>query len=405
MRVLVIVPPERKDFYDYLGRDAETDYMLLWYEQENAPSQRLKFIKQEYYWSDYSTPVTLLDSIRPNKIIFFEIIDQRQIALLVTANALGLTTFYLEHGAAADKDTALERSKTSLTFYKKRGSYVVNRLLFNPGSVFKTKFFYFSAIRFTTSVDSFLKYMRLPFLMQWTTPNKALRNITFPERVPKFAITFNENNFEEYKLYTDANPKSALYTGVPMFDAYHRSRNAVENGVVYIEHSYLEFNLLGWSAQHHKKIAETLFRFANETHTRLLVKLHPRSDLKRWESYKLQSDFFEVVQHGDFTERYLSAKIILGYSSSLITGLLCARKNIVLLGWHPQPRIFGADFTKTGLCHSSMDVNDIFVKWEDWIAQNLTVKHADLYNNFIKKYNYPFDGCATDRIIQTIHTL
>lgn len=242
--------------------------------------------------------------------------------------------------------------------------------------------------------------------MQWTTPNRALRKITFSERVPKFAITFNENNFEEYKLYTDANPKSALYTGIPMFDAYHRLRtDNPENGIVYIEHPYLESDLLGWTVSHHKKVAETLFQFANENQTPLLVKLHPRSDLKRWQSYNLHSKFFEVVQQGDFTDRYLSAKVILGYSSSLITGLLCARKNIVLLGWHPQPRIFGTDFSKTGLCHTSMDINDIFIKWNDWGTQNLAAQRGDLYNNFIRKYNYPFDGCATGRVIHAIHTL
>lgn len=406
MRVLLIVPPEREDFYSYLSLDGETEFLLLWNEQKEAWQKKPAFIKQEFYWSDYTTPASLIANIKPDKLVFFEIIDQRQIALIVAANAKGLTTFYLEHGAAADKDTALERSNPSLDFYKKRGGYVLNRLFRNLGSVIKTKFFYFSAVRSVRSWSSVMKFLRLPFAVQWTTPNKTLRKISFPERVPRYSIIFNQVNFEEYQLYTDSRPENALFTGVPMFDSYYRSKsNSTDSGIVYIEHPHLESDLLNWTPAFHKKVAENLFRFASETQTPVLVKLHPRSDLKRWQAYNFQSEFFEVVQQGNFTDCYLSARLILGYSSSLITGLLCAHKNIVLLGWHPEPRIFGADFSKTGLCHVSLEMNEIFTHMDHWINHNLTEEQTDLYNNFLKKFNYPFDGHATDRVLEAIRTL
>lgn len=406
MRILLIVPPEREDFYNYLSNDSETEFLLLWSEKKEKSQLRTGFIKKEYYWNSYSTPVSLINSIMPDKIVFFEIIDQRQIALLVTANSLGLTTFYLEHGAAADIETAIECSNPTLSFYKKKGSYVVNRLFFSIASVLKTKYFYFWATRFITSRGSRIKYISLPFLMQFTTPNKALQKFTFPERVPKHAITFNKGNFEQYQLITTATPESAHFTGIPMFDIFYGKKVTEEkNIVVYIEHPYLEEEMVGWDAHHHKKIALALCRFANELSTPLIIKLHPRSDIKRWQSYKLQSSYLKIVQHEDITETYLSAKVILGYSSSLITGLLCAHKNIVLLGWHPQPRIFGTDFSKTGLCHISMSVDDIFSRLTSWKAENLTLKHPDLYVDFIDRHNSPFDGLATSRVLQTIRSL
>lgn len=406
MRILLIVSPDREDFYNYLKQDEQSEYLLLWHEKKEIDQKKYSFFRQEFYWSDYATPLALIQSIKPDKIVLFEIIDQRQMALIVTANAKGITTFYLEHGAAADKDTALERSKATLDFYKKRGGYILNRLFFGLGSLLKTKFFYFSAVRFIKSFTSRIKYIRLPFAMQYATPNKALKRISFPERIPYYAITFNENNFEEYQLYTNTDPQNALYTGVPMFDSYYQPKSIVaEKTIVYIEHPYLESDLLDWNEAFHKKIAETLFRFANETKTPVLVKLHPRSDLKLWQSYNLQSEYFEIVQQGNYTNRYLAASIILGYSSSLITGLLCAKKNIVLLGWHPQPRIFGSDFSKTGLCHTSMNMQDLFTQMDFWLKNNLTIQQTDLYNNFLKKYNHPFDGRAAERVVHAIRTL
>jgi hypothetical protein len=406
MRILLIVPPEREDFYSYLSADKKSEYFLLWNEKRSSPQIRLPLIKEEFFWKDYLTPDALLSSIKPDKIVFFEIIDQRQIALIVTANAKGITTFYLEHGAAPDTDIALERLKPSLNFYKQRSGYVMNRFLFNLGEVLRTKYFYFSSVRFLTSIGSIVKFIRLPFNMQWNTPNKTLLKIKFSERIPKYGITFNEANFEEYKLFTGAKSESARYTGLPMFDSYFQPKsNSTEGGVVYIEHPYLESDLFGWNEIHHKKVASTLFRFATQTKTPVLIKLHPRSDLKRWRSYNLQSEFFEVVQQGDFTNQYLSAKIILGYSSSLITGLICAKKNIVLIGWHPKPKIYGADFSKTGLCHTSLNINELFTNMNEWMHNNLIIQQPDLHNNFLKKYNHPFDGMAGSRVIDAIRTL
>jgi len=407
MRVLLIVPPEREDFYGYLSKDGESDYFLLWYEKRDLQHpDPLPFIKYEFYWEDYATPAFLLKAIKPDKIIFFEIIDQRQIALLVTAHAAKLTTIYLEHGAAADKDTALERSEANLNFYKIKVRYILKRLLFKSLSVLKTKFFYFGAFTSLHSLDSAWKYICLPFAMQWNKPNKALRKLAFAERVPRYAIVFNENNFAEYSLYTGAPPESAYYTGVPIFDQYNLvNPNTTGDGIVYIEHPYLESRLLNWGPEHHRKIAEQLFRFATQTRTKVLVKLHPRSDFRRWQTYALQSEYFEIVQKGDFIKDYLTANLILGYSSSLITGLICARKNIVLLGWHPSPRIFGTDFSKTGLCHTSMNHEELFTNTDRWTSTNLAAQHNDLYQAFLKKYNYPFDGHATDRVIHLIQTL
>jgi len=149
-------------------------------------------------------------------------------------------------------------------------------------------------------------------------------------------------------------------------------------------------------------VAQALNDFADEQKIKLYIKLHPFSDRSNWSDYPLNSEYVKILQEGDFTQLYLDAKLILGFSSSLITGLLCAKKNIVLLGWHPDPLIFGTDFSKTGLCHTSFSISDLQKKFAEWVNNNLVEKNEAAYEEFLGKCNNPFDGKATDRVINAI---
>ena len=164
----------------------------------------------------------------------------------------------------------------------------------------------------------------------------------------------------------------------------------------------MESNILDWTPEHHKRIAKTLFEFAEKNKLKLYIKLHPFSKRSNWENYEFDKSYVEIIQDGDFAQLYLQARLILGFSSSLITGLLCAKKNIVLLGWHPQPGIFGVDFSQTGLCHTSFSPTDLLEKYTDWVSRNLAVENATAYDDFLLKCNYPFDGKATERVLKII---
>ena len=47
---------------------------------------------------------------------------------------------------------------------------------------------------------------------------------------------------------------------IPFFDKYYRNDSSLLNHVVYIEHPYMEYGLLGWTKEHHKKIAVAVNR-------------------------------------------------------------------------------------------------------------------------------------------------
>ena len=406
MKILMILFPPREDHFFYLTNDSENQYDVLWYErktdEEENPGKAQLFFKKKFYWNNYLTPVKLLKKAAPDRIVFMEIIDQRQIALITAAKRLGIPTFYLEHGAAGDKKTALQRHQADIPAEKNKKIIRAANRKNSLWHKLRVKIFYYSNMRGFTTFNSLINYWKLPFVMLRHLPNKALGLCIFKERVPDKCIVFNRPNFEEFKLYTGIGEENAVFTGLPFFDRYYNSLTVEKNHILYIEHPMLESGLLEWTIEHHKLISQTLFQLAERKKTVVYVKLHPRSNLALWQEYADRSSFFKVIRDGEFTELYLTAKLILGYSSSLITGLLCAKKNIVNIGWHPKPQIFGTDFFEYGICHRSLEIDEVNSLLEYWISNNLCVNNPTNYDKFVKYFNFPFDGKASERVIQSI---
>ncbi|MES2376887.1 MAG: polysialyltransferase family glycosyltransferase [Bacteroidota bacterium] len=401
MNIVIITDPQRPDHYDYLIQDNTHNYYFLWYEKKDDSNIHLNPINSELiYWQDYSTPQNLITCIKPDRIVFFEIIDLRQIALIISAKAAEINTYFLDHGAANSKDTSISRY-VETKFVQHKIPYLIKRFLGNFSNVLKAKYFYYSVITGFQSSKSYLKYITLPFLMLRAGPVEVLSTSLFKERLPEYPLIFNRVNLDRYNLYTGATEKDVILTGVPFFDSYFRNALVEEDYIVYIDHPYLEVGVAGWTADFHQKTANSLFEFAAKNKTKIYIKLHPLSDINIWKNYSFNSNYIEILKKGDYTELYLKSKLILGFSSSLITGFLCANKNVVLLGWNPVPGIIGTDFSATGLCHVSNSTNDLDNKYHFWIENNCTYKEPE-YSSFIKNYNYPFDGKATERIINLI---
>ena len=405
MKILLVLQPSRKDWYTYLREDKENEYYLLWHESaKNVPAWILqdKFFRKVYCWNNFPTTKKLLHGINPDRIVFFEIIDQRQIALLVAANKKKIKTFYLEHGASAERETAIREAEHKNYFFSAKLKYLKNRFDSEFVNLLKSKYFYYSSASRLNSTSSFFKYIFLPFRMLFSTPNKVLAYCKFIERTPAESIVFNRSNFEVFELYTGIKSETAIFTGVPLFDKVYNSVKSKGSYAIFIDHPYLEDSLMEWTPAFHKKVADSLNNFVLTQKTKLFVRLHPRSSKVLWESYGYISDNFILSQHDDFTQELLNSKLILSFSSTLLTGMLCAKKNIVLLGWHPAPCISGFDFSKFGICHLSYDVNDLMAKYTYWLNNNLAETHFEEYMEFIYEINFPFDGNAAKRVIKAL---
>jgi len=382
------------------------EWILLWYEKPVHVKGNLAEIpfpfKEVIYWGDYLTPARLIKKVKPDRILFYEIIDLRQIALIVTASAYQVPTYYSDHGAAGDKEATIKYIQTK-TFKNHTLPYLINRLKNHFFDSLRSKLFFFSVFKGFRSRASYIKYFLLPFKMLRRSSHEVLLHSKFTERIPVIPIVFNEPNYEDFESYTGASKEKIFFPGVPFFDQYYRDSYSTADYLVYIEHPYYEDQLANWTFEHHQFVARKLFAFAEKNKVKIYIKLHPRSDLKIWEGYTYNKEYIEIIQSGDdLTFLYLQAKLILGFSSSLLNGFLSVKKNVVLIGWNPEPHIEGTDFSSTGLCHASLDINELDTKYQYWLNHNLAVENELNYQAFLKKYNYPFDGKARQRIIQVL---
>jgi hypothetical protein len=283
---------------------------------------------------------------------------------------------------------------------KRLKSYSI-RIVSNFSRILKNRIFFYSVLRYLQA-DELKKYLKLPLYYKKHTPLHALSKLKFRKRTPHFALLFNQNNIKPFLLYNEIENKNIFTDGVPFYDKYYHGKQTFGAHVVFIEHPYLEEGILNWNPQFHEFIARSLENFAKDRQVKLIVKLHPRSDIRNWLRYNLNEQFITIKQKEDITQELLSAKMVLGYSSTLMNVLIACKKNVVLLGWHPQPIIFGDDFSKTGLCYVSFSVSDLIEKYDYWVSNNLAIKNEVAFNQFLEEYNYPFDGKATERVIKAI---
>ena len=242
--------------------------------------------------------------------------------------------------------------------------------------------------------------MTLPHFIYKYTNAKALNLNPFPEKDAGVYILFNKNNYIHYNYLYHINQSNVSYSGIPAFDFLQKTEE--HEHIIYIDHPYFELNLLGWDENHHHKIALALNSFSENKKKMIYVKLHPRSDINIWNSYALNSSYIKIIQTGNFESLYANAKMVLGYSSSLIPGFLSARKNVVLLGWFPiDKEIKGLeDLSSMNICHLSLEIDDLNTKYSLWEIENKAKKDTRAYKEFLNKYNFPFDGKATERIIK-----
>ncbi len=402
MRIVFVCPPHRKDFYQYITNilKLEHEVFLLW-EYKLKPETLPNYDEgiMPLYWSNYATPKELLEKIKPDRVIFFEIIDLWQIPLIVTCHKFKVKTFFVEHGVGNSVELVIGRFN-EIPSLKERLALYAKKIFYSLPRIIKNRYFFVSAAQYLPAKD-IPNYFRLTSYFKKYTPFHALSKLKFRNRTPHFALLFNRNNIDPFLLYNEIESQNIIIEGVPFFDKYFLREVVEKDHIVFIEHPYLEEGILNWDNKWHEKIARSLERFAIDYNVSVIVKLHPRSVISNWTRYNL-SPLIEIKQKEDVTNDMLTAKLVLGYSSTLINALVTSKKNVVLLGWHPNPVIFGDDFSKSGLCHASFKVEELFEKYNYWLENNLTFDNKSALENFIKEYNFPFDGKATERIIEAI---
>jgi len=397
MRILLVFDPGRKDLFSYLSKDTFNEYYLIFNDTPSKLDPSLSFIKFEYGWSEFSNPYQIIKKISPDKIVFQEVFDLKQIALQIAAKSVGVPTSFLDHGIWSQYYEIL-REDSRLQTKVRRDKF---KKLKNLKRVIIGYFFYYSVFR-AVKLKHQIHFLMYPFYSFLKSGVKAVNKLPFDERIPNNFILFAKYNLEPLQSYYHFSANKVLYSGFPFFDSMFLETKIERGYIVFIDHPYLEDNLLEWTVSYHQKLAKTLEGLAEKSGKKIFVKLHPRSDLKIWEEYKLSSEKIAFIKGTVDNDLYLYADLIVGYASTLMIGFISAKKNVVLVGWHPEPGIFGPDYSVYGVCHKSLDIDKAQHDYEYWEAHNCCEDNIKNYQNFVELFNYPFDGKATQRVIDAI---
>lgn len=405
MRIVIISDPARDDFHGYLLEQLKAhELYLLWHYDRQSYSYDVAAKVPPHvtllYWKEFRTPEQLISMIRPDRLLFFQIIDFWQIPLIIAAHHLKVSSFFVEHGVGNSVATVMERFRELPPLSTRLAGYV-RKIFSGTLRILHNRSFYLSVSRYLPK-NQRGRYLQLPWFYKKYLPLEALSKLKFRNRTPHYAILFNRNNIAPFLLYNEMEEEHIFTEGVPFYDKYFVAIPKASSHLVFIEHPYLEEGILGWTDAFHEKIARTLEEFAREQSRPIVVKLHPRSSRANWERYSLDPELIRIRQREDVTTELLEAEMILGYSSTMLNVLIACKKNIVLLGWHPVPKVFGDDYSKTGLCHLSLLPEELLTRFDHWKNNNLTENNPEAFEEFIREYNHPFDGRATERTIAAV---
>ncbi len=398
-RILLVFNTKRQELYSYLGEDLSSDYYIIFTESGEASANLPSFIKEELFWNDYRTPFHLLNAVKPDGVVFQEVFDLKQIALNIAAKSKNIKTFFLDHGIWNDFESIKKNDLSLKSKNRRRKLGKLNRW----HKVIPGYLFYFSAIR-GIKTKNFGKFFVLPVIAFFKSLLTSLTKNKFPERKPDKFILFSRHNYNTVFHYYGCTEKEIVYTGFPFYDALANEQPILNSNdyIIFIDHPYLEHHILGWDECFHENVAKAIAEIAELSGKKVKIKLHPRSNKALWEKYEFLHDKAEIIQQPVSNNFYLNGSLIIGYASTMMIGFICAKKNVVLLGWHPKPQIFGIDFSLFGICHKSLSFSEVKSKFLYWQSHNLALQNEEAYQKFVEYFNYPFDGNASQRIIEII---
>ncbi len=391
MKIVIVCEATRPDLFSFLLNDNRLEVSIL----TSKKNHELLNCRQ-YGYHEFNRPEHLFQTINPDKIVFYEIFDIIQVAICIEANYLNIPSVFLEHGISGSIDFYNFQEKNKAERFIQKS---IKALVHLKGFI-KNRMFFYSVLFKTKNISKILKFY---LYLELYGPFYALRRVPFLERIPQRFILFSKNNLNYknsiYHFLSFHNKVS--FVGNPHIDKYSGQES---NYFVFIDDPYLEQNLNNWTKEFHQNMVDAIYRWSNHNQVQLVIKLHPTSNIENWQREDMPQNI-KIVQKDsaeNLNRLYAESKMIIGFSSTLLVGFLSNQKNVVLLGWHPEPQIYGVDFSKYGICHTSFDMEDLHSKWNYWLENNLSISNLEGYQMFLDEFNAPFDGQAQKRIIEEI---
>ena len=348
------------------------------------------------YWQDFANAHQILDSVRPEKILFMSLTSGYPIALNLAAQFRGIPTFILQHGMFGfyEDERATESRSTAL---RKTGSAHNSSRTANKSS----------------SLGFLLRSMALHDLV--AVPQMALfflimhrcgyfaacKHVRFRQRMPTGYICFTERNATIYRELDHPRPEQLHVIGIPEYDRFFRSTSsppepAAESPYYLLIDQPLAENSWGTPTVSRDDMVQfygKLIAYCKSRKAQLRIKLHPESYRCDWLP---QDNNVQWIKDADLVSLIRGAKACFGMFSTLVLPA-AVLKPLCLFDVKPSSMV--ADLCQRGMA----SVLDFFQFTPSDIGFCQVDHTAPDFPRFVEDYFFRMDGRSTDRLAEVLH--
>jgi len=351
------------------------------------------------YWKDYSDAFELIDSLKPDRIVYALIDNYYHFALFFAARQRQVPIFYIDHGIRFEEEIQqvygmnhkknfginISKSypKAALGYYKHRFFRRTVRKLPNAESKILKKLFFDRTLldygRFMISDGHYLQ--------------------------PDDFIIYSEETWKYHKfLFGFAASKPRLhFTGIPALDEFIELGKIPfdhkQPGVLYIDQPLHEQNHLGWTREGKIRHLRDLASIVHSQGYRLYVKPHPWNETIYDEAMN-DCPGFEVLKELNFNFIQSNIRVVIGYNSTLLLGF-CALENFLTICITDHPVIFTPNLSQ-GIVkyHVAVELKKLN-ELGNILAHpaNYMKDKADHLEEFHSGMMFSFDGLALKRTL------
>ncbi|SMG14957.1 hypothetical protein SAMN05661096_00716 [Marivirga sericea] len=315
-KILVIWPTHREDWilpFKTLSEEFEFIFLSgISYDSEQK--NYVKDFARTVHWSDYNSAKHLLDSIKPDKLVFMSVDSGLNIALNLVAKQKGIPNYLLQHGIYTNYKDYRNREK----IWKKKELAAQNNLAKSSSG--------FSSFRWiNNSLEGFKKAWLLPISLfikasQKIGPYWAAKHLSFEAKKPDQYICFSPFNATIHKELDKIGEDRIQYIGSPELVQYLKKEEDLieENFYLHVDQAFAENSFGEETVSKEGMIAFylKLSDFCLSKNAKLYIKLHPESYHSDWLP---RHDNIVYLRKVDNFNRYIQSAIgCFGFYSTMV---------------------------------------------------------------------------------------
>lgn len=347
------------------------------------------------YWKDYSDAFHLLRQIQVEKIFYYFIEAYNHAALRVAASELGINNVHVEHGLRFNMHVPIISASKNGNISKP-----------SPISINRIKNFSF----FICTLIKAKNHNKFSLTKFFWHRRKGIKHIFHPDIIsittPDNFISFSSEIFKHHIIKLNLSNFPVIYTGIPQFDRLVTldSTKELQQNLVFIDQPLVEHGVMGWTEKHRLHLLNEIIRICKKQSRKLLIKIHPASNLEFWQSIaNANSDSVVILDNTSFEDALASNWIVFGYSSTLLLPIVSLPHTAVFcLDMHPIDVAVKQSslLTDAGVAcaiSSFSEIEDALNRAEEEQQKQKPFKAA-----FTQKYLYKADGRSTERFVEAI---